>query len=317
MSDFIKQAALSVGFEACGIAKADALTDDAVFMKQWLHDGNHGEMHYLARNFEKRTDPRLLVPDCKSIVVVLLNYYPTEMQNPTAPKIAKYAYSEIDYHTVIKAKLTELEKLVCDKYGADAVHTQNQHTFVDSAPVLERRWAQRAGLGWIGKHTQLIHPGVGSYCFIGVLMLNIELQYDEPIRPSCGGCTRCMDACPTKAINNGTIDARRCVSYLTIENKTEIPQEFHSQLSDCVLGCDICADVCPWNKKWAAPHLHPELAPVPHSADVPAMLGWNRSQWEQLSPELFSAAFRKSAIKRAGYLKLKQNLELLMPFSTI
>jgi epoxyqueuosine reductase len=313
MSNLIKQAALSVGFDACGIARAEALTEDAAFLKQWLDEGKNGEMNYLARNFEKRIDPRELVPGCKSVVVVLLNYFPAEQQEPSAPRIAKYAYSETDYHTVIKAKLNELEKLICEAYGAHAVVPQHQHTFVDSAPVLERRWAQRAGLGWIGKHTQLIHPGLGSYCFIGILMLNIETEYDEPIRPRCGTCTRCMDACPTRAINNGTIDARRCISYLTIENKGSIPTEFHTQLSGCALGCDICADVCPWNKKWAVPHAHPELAPAPQQAEVPPMLRWDRRQWEQFSPELFSAAFRKSAVKRAGYLKLKENLGLILP----
>jgi epoxyqueuosine reductase len=305
MSNFIKQAALSVGFDACGIAKADALIEDAIFMKQWLEDGSHGEMHYLSRNFEKRTDPRLLVPGCKSIIVVLLNYFPLENQRPNAPKIAKYSYSDTDYHTVIKAKLNELEAIICEAYGSHSVLPHHQHTFVDSAPVLERRWAERAGLGWIGKHTQLIHPGLGSYCFIGVLMLNIETEYDSPIRSRCGNCTRCMDACPTKAIQNGTIDARRCISYLTIENKNEIPAEFHSQLSGCALGCDICADVCPWNKKWATPHNHTELKPA---AEV---LNWDSEKWKQLTSDEFKAVFKRSAIKRAGFEKLKQNIETI------
>jgi len=305
MSKFIKQAALTVGFDACGIARAEALTDDATFMKQWLNEGRHGEMHYLARNFEKRTDPRILVPGCKSIVVVLLNYSSTEYQHPDAPKIAKYAYSKVDYHTAIKAKLTALEEKICEVYGSDVVLSNQQHTFVDSAPVLERRWAERAGLGWIGKHTQLIHPGLGSYCFIGILMLNIETEYDEPMRPKCGNCTRCMDACPTNAINNGTIDARRCISYLTIENKKTIPYEFHSKLSGCALGCDICADVCPWNKKWAIPHTHTDLSPVVEA------LKWNKEAWQQLSEIDFNATFKHSAIKHAGYAKLKKNIEII------
>ncbi|MFT3753946.1 MAG: tRNA epoxyqueuosine(34) reductase QueG [Paludibacter sp.] len=304
MRDFIKQAALSVGFDACGIAKATALEEDAAFLKQWLAEGRHGEMHYLARNFEKRTDPREMVPGCKSVVVVLLNYSPADKQNPTAPQIAKYAYSETDYHQVIKAKLTELEGKITEAYGPEVVCKNHQHTFVDSAPVLERRWAERAGLGWIGKHTQLIHPGLGSYCFIGVLMLNVETEYDVPIRPACGSCTRCMDACPTGAIHNGTIDARKCISYLTIENKDEIPAEFQPQLSGCALGCDICADVCPWNKKWAIPHKHWELSPVAE------MLEWDREAWLQLSETEFNHVFKKSAVKRAGYNKLKQNIKL-------
>jgi epoxyqueuosine reductase len=304
MRNFIKQAALSAGFDACGIAKATVLESDAEFMKQWLAEGRHGEMQYLARNFEKRTDPRELVPGCKSLVVVLLNYFPAQKQNPTAPKIAKYSYSETDYHYVIKAKLTELEQKICDVYGPDIVCANQQHAFVDSAPVLERRWAERAGLGWIGKHTQLIHPGLGSYCFIGVLMLNVETEYDSPIRPACGSCTRCMDACPTNAIYNGTIDARKCISYLTIENKDEIPAEFHSQLSGYALGCDICADVCPWNKKWAKPHEHAELSPVDEA------LEWNQEAWLQLTEAGFKQTFKKSAIKRAGYNKLKDNIRL-------
>ena len=306
MRDFIKQTALSVGFDACGIAKATALEEDAVFMKQWLADGRHGEMHYLTRNFEKRTDPRVMVPGCKSVVVVLLNYFPEKHQTADAPRIAKFAYSDVDYHTVIKAKLTTLEQIICETYGSNAVSPHHQHTFVDSAPVLERRWAERAGLGWIGKHTQLIHAGLGSCCFIGVIMLNVETEYDSPIRPACGNCTRCVDSCPTNAIQNGIIDARKCISYLTIENKHEIPAEFHAQLSNCAFGCDICADVCPWNKKWAKPHKHAELSPVS------AVLEWDQEAWLQLTESEFSQAFNKSVLKRAGYTKLKQNIEAIV-----
>lgn len=304
MHNFIKQAALSVGFDACGIAKAEALESDAEFMKQWLDEGKHGDMHWLTRNFDKRTDPRVMVPGCKSVVVVLLNYFPEIIQQPDAPRIAKYAYSQVDYHTVIKTKLNELEKKICKVYGNEVAAAPYQHTFVDSAPVLERRWAERAGLGWIGKHTQLIHPGLGSYCFIGILMLNVELGYDAPIRSRCGSCTRCMDACPTGAINNGTIDARRCISYLTIENKETIPEEFHSKLSGCALGCDICADVCPWNKKWATPTTHAELSPVAE------MLQWDKETWKALSKDKFDTLFRKSAIKRAGFSKLTDTISI-------
>ena len=301
----IKQLARTIGFDACGIAQADELTEDGNFLKQWLNEGKQADMHYLERNFDKRIDPRILVPGCKSVVVVLMNYYPAEKQNQSVPHIAKYAYSGTDYHVVLKNKLSEFEQKITEVYGSECVNDQVQHSFVDSAPVLEKQWAERAGLGWIGKHTQLIQPSVGSYCFIGVLMLNIEVEYDEPVRPRCGSCTRCMDACPTKAINNGTIDARRCISYLTIENKNEIPQEFHSQLSDCVLGCDICADVCPWNKKWAKPHGHVELSPVA------GMLKWDRETWKQMLTLQFNTIFRKSAVKRAGFLKLKQNITVV------
>jgi len=285
MHQFIKRTALSIGFDACGIAKAEALTEDAAFLRNWLNEGQHGDMNYLERNFEKRTDPRILVPGCKSIVVVLLNYFPAEKQILSAPQIAKYAYSEVDYHTVIKTKLNELEKQLCEVYGNEIVCADYQHLFVDSAPVLERRWAERAGLGWIGKHTQLIHPGLGSYCFIGILMLNVETEYDKPIRPRCGSCTRCMDACPTNAISNGSLDARRCISYQTIENKKEISHEIQSNISNCALGCDICADVCPWNKKWAQPNLHPELLPKTQSKEendnnkTYTILNWDTETW--------------------------------------
>jgi len=249
--NFIKQTALSLGFDACGIAKAEELSEDALFLESWLEDGNQAEMHYLERNFEKRIDPRKLVPGCKSIVVVLLNYFPNQKQNSDAPQVAKYAYSDTDYHIILKSKLKELEQKICDNYGSDCVSKEYQHLFVDSAPVLERRWAERAGLGWIGKHTQLIHPELGSYAFIGILMLNIETDHDSPIQARCGTCTRCISACPTGALTGTSIDARRCISYLTIESKGEIPTEYQSKLSNCLLGCDICADVCPWNKKWA------------------------------------------------------------------
>lgn len=305
MHQFIKQNALLLGFDACGIAKADELKEDAEFMQSWLDKGHHGEMSYLARNFEKRTDPRILVPGCKSIVVVILNYYPAEKQNPNAPQIGKYSYSEVDYHFVLKAKLNELEAVICTEYGADCVAPINQHSFVDSAPVLERRWAERAGLGWIGKHTQLIHPGLGSYFFIGILMLNKEMEYDAPIRPKCGSCTRCIDACPTKALMGGSLEACRCISYLTIENQNDIPEEFHPLLSNCALGCDICADVCPWNKKWAKPHHHKELSYNPE------ILAWDSNDWSQLTEAGFKKFFHHSAIKRAGYAKLAKNIEVL------
>jgi len=301
----IKQLALSLGFDACGIVGAEALQEDAGYLFEWLKEGKQGDMHYLERNFEKRTDPRNLVPECKSVVAVLMNYYPARDQTSNAPQIAKYGYSSVDYHQILKAKLNSLEQRICEIYGPDSVNTKVQHVFVDSAPVLERRWAERAGLGWIGKHTQLIHPGLGSYTFIGIIMLNIEMEYDNPIKPRCGTCTRCMDACPTSALQNGSIDARRCISYLTIESKSEIPDEFQSCLSGNALGCDICADVCPWNTKWAKPHTHDELSP---NLD---MLEWDYEAWQQLTETKFNETFPFSAIKRAGYKKLKYNIDLL------
>ena len=301
----IKQLALSLGFDACGVAHAEALKDDGEFLDIWLHKGMQGDMHYLERNLDKRIDPRLLVPGCKSVVVVLMNYFPRQNQNPEAPQIAKYAYPVTDYHLGIKNKLFELEQKICDIYGNESVNTHVQHLFVDSAPVLERRWAERAGLGWIGKHTQLIHPGLGSYTFIGVLLLNIETEYDSPETPRCGTCTKCIDSCPTNALLNGSLDARRCISYLTIESKNGIQGEFQSLLSGNAIGCDICGDVCPWNKKWAKPNTHKEF-----STDE-KMLQWNIKTWQQLDKTEFNQTFGDSAIKRTGFEKLKQTIGIL------
>ncbi|MDP4238063.1 MAG: tRNA epoxyqueuosine(34) reductase QueG [Bacteroidota bacterium] len=303
MTVTIKQLALSLGFDACGIARAEALTEDAAFLRQWLASGMQGDMHYLERNFDKRTDPRMLVPGCKSVVVVLMNYYPSQKQNPVAPQIAKYAYAATDYHLVLKTKLFELEQKICETYGTESVNTNVQHSFVDSAPVLERRWAERAGLGWIGRHTQLIHPGLGSYTFIGILMLNIETEYDMPVMARCGTCMRCIDACPTNALQNGSLDARRCISYLTIESKDEIPPEFKAVLSGNALGCDICADVCPWNARWAKPYSQDGLSPIDK------VLEWGTDTWKQLTEKEFAQTFSHSAIKRVGYTKLRQNIE--------
>lgn len=302
MYDFIKRVALKVGFDACGIAKADALTEDADFMTNWLSEGKHGEMSYLERNFDKRTDPRILVPGCKSIIVVLLNYYNSLNQPDDAPLIAKYAWSYTDYHQVIRSKLLDLEKQITEEFGKECFNNEVQHSFVDSAPVLERRWAERAGLGWIGKHTQLIANGLGSYCFIGILMLNVETRYDVTTPNRCGTCTRCIDACPTNALTGRSIDARRCISYQTIEYKRNVETEFQDKLNGRTLGCDICAEVCPWNKKWAINHQHSELQPVEE------ILNWNQFDWEQLTSEKFNLIFKNSAIKRAGFTKLKENI---------
>lgn len=302
-SDFIKEAAIAVGFDACGIAKAEALTEDAAYMKSWLDAGKHGEMDYLSRNFEKRTDPTLLVPGCKSVVVVLLNYYPERKQDDSLPKISKYAYSAIDYHTVIKTKLLELEIKLKEAYGVDVVAKDYQHSFCDSAPVLEKRWAQKAGLGWIGKHSQLIHPKAGSFFFIGILMLNIDVTPSTTTVPfSCGNCTKCIDACPTDALSLHGMDARKCISYHTLERKSDIPVEFNDKLSGYIVGCDICNDVCPWNKKFALPHQHKELAPTEE------VFHWTYEDWMSINKEQFDTAFRRSAVKRAKFDRIKKIL---------
>lgn len=305
MHTFIKQKALEVGFNACGIARAENLADDAVFMTSWLKAGMHGEMTYLERNFEKRTNPQLLVEGAKSVVVVLLNYYPSKSQPVNAPQIARYAHSATDYHVIIKSMLLELEKAITEKYGNAIVNSDFQHSFVDSAPILERRWAQRAGLGWIGKHTHLIAPQIGSYCFIGILLLNTDTEYDTPIVDRCGTCTKCIDACSTKALNGKSLDARRCISYQTIENKKSVDDSIRPLLSNCALGCDICADVCPWNKKWAKPHSIEKLKAVDE------IYTYEKDDWHQLTKENFNSIFKNSAIKRAGFDKLKENIRII------
>ncbi len=294
MRDFIQKAALEAGFDACGFARAEELTEDAAFLRSWLDKGMQGDMHYLERNFGKRTDPRVLVPDCKTVIVLLLNFFPEKLQHSQTHKVAKYAYSEIDYHYVIREKLQMLEKTISNTFGTGCFASDYQHSFIDSAPVLERRWAQKTGLGWIGKHTQLIAPGFGSYVFIATLLMNRELEsYDEPIRDRCGSCTKCIDACPTQALVPGILDARRCISYLTIETKSEIPPELTPKLSGYTVGCDICADVCPWNKKWALPHLHRELSPSE------SILTWTDEDWEKAGSDVLRKAFKKSAVWRA------------------
>ncbi|NLO69642.1 MAG: tRNA epoxyqueuosine(34) reductase QueG [Porphyromonadaceae bacterium] len=307
MTEFIKNTAIEIGFDACGIAKAEFLEEDAVFLKQWLAEGNHGEMSYLERNFENRTDPRIIVEGCKSVVVTLLNYATDYRQNEHAPKVSKYAYSKLDYHTVIKDKLLQLETKIIEKYGEDCFNKDRQHRFVDSAPVLERRWAQRAGLGWIGKNKMLISPRLGSYVFIGVLMINKDLEYDSPTKDRCGTCTKCIDACPTNAITaNRGIDARKCISYQTIEKKGEISPEIRPKLSGWMYGCDICNDVCPWNRVRARPNAHVQLTVLDE------VISWNAADWANLTQPEFKRIFKFSAMRRAGFSKLKQNMEILM-----
>lgn len=260
-------------------------------------------MSYMERNFDKRTDPRIIVNGCKSMIITLLNYYPTQLQNPNVPKVAKYAYSKIDYHTVIKEKLLLLENKIIKKYGESVFNQKQQHRFVDSAPVLERRWAERAGLGWIGRNKMLINPTLGSFCFIGILMINAELDYDKPIRERCGTCRKCIDACPTNALTNYGLDAPKCISYQTIEKKGKISKEIRSKLSGYIFGCDICNDVCPWNKSRAKATQTAEFKPIE------PVLDWKSEDWKNLNEQGFNRFFKHSAIQRAGFSKLKENIE--------
>lgn len=299
ISQQIKESALQLGFDACGIAKLDFLKQDAVYLKNWLEKGNHAEMGYMANHFEKRTNPTLLVENAKSVVVVLLNYFPEKKQDSSLPQIAKYAYGE-DYHILMKEKLfallDEIRQLLNTTLSSARV-------FVDSAPVLERRWAERAGLGWIGKNTCLIHPNLGSFVFIGEIILDVELSYDNPIENRCGNCTRCLDACPSGALCKANqLNANRCFSYLTIEKKGAI--EDVDRLSNRLYGCDTCQDVCPWNTK-AKPLHEKRLFPLTH------LLSLTTTDWLTMNKDEFDILFQKSPLKRAGLDKLKSNLQTI------
>ena len=294
---FIKQKAKELGFEYVGISKAGFLADDAPKLEQWLKEGKHGKMDYMANHFDKRLNPTLLVDGAKSVVSFLLNYYPSEIQNPDAPKISKYAYG-IDYHDVIKNKLKEL--IVCIKANIGAI---NGRGFVDSAPVLDRAWAKKSGLGWIGKNGNLINKNSGSFYFIAELILDLELEEDGPIKDYCGTCTRCIDSCPTDAIyENHKVDANKCISYLTIELKDSIlPTGFDNKMDNWVFGCDICQDVCPWNK-FSKPHQEPFFKAKPE------ILNYSNKDWEEITNDVFKTVFKESAIKRTKFDGLKRNL---------
>jgi len=297
----IKNEALRLGFSACGFAEATYLPDDADRLQDWLADNHHGYMHYMENHFEKRTDPRLLVEGARSVVSLLLNYYTEERQHdPEAPVISKYAFGT-DYHFVMKDKMKSLLSFMNNTFGP-----VTGRVFVDSAPVLDRAWARQAGLGWIGKHSNLINRDLGSFVFIGEIICDLELEYNQvPEGDFCGACTICIDACPTDAIlDNRTIDSNRCISYLTIENRDDIPEQFRGQLQNRAVGCDICQDVCPWNRK-AEQHLVQEFEPPQR------LLEMKKTDWETLDKAGFNALFRHSAVKRTGYEGLARNIVFL------
>ena len=296
----IKQKARALGFDHCGIAKAEQLTEDAYRLEQWLNKGMHGSMGYMENYFDKRIDPRLLVDGAQSVITLLLNYYPAASQQPDAPHIAKYAYGK-DYHEVIKAKLN----LFLSELRAELGDIQGRG-FVDSAPVLERSWAQRSGLGWIGKNGNLIHKQAGSFFFIATLIVDIPLVYDSPVGDYCGSCTKCLDACPTQALVSPTVvDGSRCISYYTIELKDMlIPASMEGQFNNWMFGCDICQDVCPWNR-FAKATSEAEFAPIPE------ILNLTSSQWEELTEEEFKKVFAKSPLKRSKYAGIRRNLKFL------
>ncbi|WP_299712703.1 tRNA epoxyqueuosine(34) reductase QueG [uncultured Tenacibaculum sp.] len=299
-SQFIKKEAKRLGFMSCGIAKADFLEEEAPRLETWLKNGFHGEMHYMENHFDKRLDPRLLVEGAKSVISLSYNYFPEEIQNPESYKIAKYAYGE-DYHHVIKNKLFELLESLRDEIGEI-----NGRCFVDSAPVLERAWAEKAGLGWNGKHTLLIQKQQGSFFFLAELIIDLELEYDHPFETDhCGKCTRCIDACPTEAIlPNNQIDGSKCISYLTIELRDNIPTAFKDKMEDWMFGCDICQDVCPWNR-FSKPHNEPLFNSKENMLDL------EKRDWEELTQETFSKVFKKSAVKRTKFKGLTSTINFI------
>lgn len=295
----IKNEASRLGFLSCGISKAEFLDEEAPRLEKWLRMGMHGEMSYMENHFEKRLDPRRLVPDSKSVISLLLNYYPQEIQKKDSYKVSKYAYGT-DYHLVIKEKLKKLLHFISEEVGE--VHGR---AFVDSAPVLDKAWAARSGLGWFGKHSNLITKQVGSFYFIAELIVDIELEYDMPTTDHCGSCRACIDACPTEAIIEPYIvDGTKCISYLTIELKDEIPKAFKGKLNDWIFGCDICQDVCPWNR-FSKPHKEPLLHPEP------LFLSMNKNDWDDLTEELFTHISKKSALKRARFKGVERNINFI------
>lgn len=299
----VKDEAKRLGFEYCGISKAQFLEEEAPRLESWLKKNMHGEMGYMANHFDLRLDPAKLVPGAKSVVSLLLNYYTDEkQQDETAPKISKYAYGE-DYHLVIKSKLREMLHTLEQQIG----RTIGGRGFVDSAPVLDKAWAQRSGLGWIGKNSNLINKNSGSFFFVAELILDVELVPDAPTGDYCGTCTRCIDACPTDAIVSPyVVDGSKCISYFTIELKGAIPESEKGKFGNWMFGCDICQDVCPWNR-FSAPHNHPEFAPSKE------LLSKSKSEWEEITEDVFREIFRRSAVKRTKFEGLKRNIRFLSP----
>ncbi len=298
-SQFIKTEAKRLGFLSCGISKAGFLEEEAPRLEKWLKNNAHGEMRYMENHFDKRLDPTKLVEGSKSVVSLLLNYYPSEIQNTESYQLSKYAYGT-DYHFVIKDKLKELLQSIQDEIGD--VHGR---AFVDSAPVLDKAWAAKSGLGWIGKHSNLLTQQIGSFYFIAELIIDLELEYDYATTDHCGTCTACINACPTGAITEPyVVDGSKCISYFTIELKENIPTEFKGQFDDWMFGCDICQDVCPWNR-FSKAHSEPLFNPHPELLDM------TKKDWEEITQDTFSKVFKKSAVKRTKFEGLQRNVRFL------
>ena len=300
-TNFIKTQTQLLGFNYCGIAKAQRLNEDAKRLESWLNKGFNGNMHYMENYFDVRIDPSKLVPNAKSVITLLLNYFPTEKQNEASPKISKYAYG-IDYHDVIRKKLKTLLYLIKEQIGE-----VNGRGFVDSAPVLERSWAQKSGLGWIGKNGNLINKQSGSFFFIATLIVDLPLIYDDEIvKDFCGTCTKCIDSCPTEAIMpNKVIDGSKCISYYTIELKDALlPSGMQGKFDNWMFGCDVCQDVCPWNR-FSSATKETKFTPIPQ------LLNFTTTDWEELTEESFKTIFKNSAIKRTKFSGIKRNLNFL------
>lgn len=301
VSQFIKAKAAELGFMFCGIAKADFLEDEAPRLEAWLKNGFNGEMQYMENHFDKRLDPRKLVEGAKSVISMALNYFPSQQQtDPAAPKISKYAYGT-DYHFVIKDKLKVLLEAIKEETG-----DVEGRAFVDSAPVLDKAWAKRSGIGWVGKNTNLINKNAGSFFFLAELIIDLELEYDVPAAyDHCGTCTRCIDACPTDAIVSPyVVDGSRCISYLTIELKNEIPAQFQGKMDNWMFGCDICQDVCPWNR-FSTLHNEPAFNPAEEFLNISAQ------DWQEITEETFKRVFKNSPVKRTKYQGLKRNIQFI------
>jgi epoxyqueuosine reductase len=298
-SKLIKEEAKRLNFDFCGISKAGFLEDEAPRLEKWLNENKHGQMKYMENYFDKRLDPALLVPGAKSVISLLYNYYPDQKQNSYAPKISKYALGQ-DYHEVIKNKLHEFLLSLKEQIG-----DINGRAFVDSAPVMDKVWAAKSGLGWIGKNSNLINKDSGSFFFIAELIIDVELESDGPIKDYCGTCTKCIDACPTQAIVEPyVVDGSKCISYLTIELKDEIPAEFNGKMAGWAFGCDVCQDVCPWN---SFSKVHNE----PLFINNNGLLNFSETEWHDLTEETFNIIFKHSAVKRTKYRGLKRNLKFI------
>ena len=296
-TDLIKSKSIKLGFDFCGISKADFLEEEARNLESWLQKNYNGKMAYMANYFDKRLDPRLLVDGAKSVVTFILNYFPEKELTENEYKISKYAYG-IDYHFVIKDKLQQLLSELQTEIG-----DINARIFVDSAPVMDKVWAKKSGLGWVGKHSNVINRKIGSFFFIAEIICDLELNYDGPIKDYCGTCTACIDACPTDAITDPyVVDGSKCISYLTIELKDNIPSEFKGKMENWVFGCDICQDVCPWNS-FASPHKTNEFLPKDDLKEL--------KNWEEITQEVFSKTFKNSAIKRTKYEGLTRNISFV------